>query len=374
MLPQYRLAIYERLAKAEDIDLTVYYSREPKYYSLKTVDPGDRFPHQRIEMKTIRVGNQELLFQPEIKNMIAGGRHDVVILSANPRLLSNFPALYAARRKRIGTVWWSLGLMANQSPVTIAIRRWLMHIPDAIALYTTDERDYFVRKGVPSEKVFVAQNTIDVTAEKHAAETWTAYGAESFLAEQGLSSKTLFLFCARLRQIKRVDLILRAMSMLRKDRPDIHLVVIGEGELQAELKELASQLKLDGSISWLGSVYEAQKLAPWYLASKALVIPTGIGLAAFQSFAYGLPCITTANRHKQSPEATALMDGYNCLMFEDENIRDIAEKMRLVASDGHLQQRLSRNARRTMDEEYTVDKMIEGFVQAIHYAKACASR
>jgi glycosyltransferase involved in cell wall biosynthesis len=368
VLPHYRLPIMEELAKRPEIDLTVLYSKEPSWYSLKTVNPNGRFKSELIEMRAWRLGNQEILYQPDASRLIKSGRFDVVILPGNPRLLSNFPALWAANKQRVGVVWWSLGLMANQSPVTIAIRRWLMHIPDAVVLYTTDERDYFVSRGVPPEKVFIAQNTIDVTAERSAANAWNADLIDDFLAENGLSGKTLFLFCARLRKIKRVDLLLRAMSILLRDRPDIHLVIIGEGELEVELKELAGQLRLDGSISWLGSIYEPQRLAPWYLSSKALVIPTGIGLAAFQSFAYGLPCITTSNRHKQSPEASALLDGYNCLMFEDESIGDMAEKMRLLASDKDLQQRLSVNARRTMEEEYTVERMVDGFVQAIQYA------
>ena len=373
VLPSYRLAIMEELAKQPGIDLMVYYSTEPKYYSLKTVDPGDRFPHQRIEMKAWRLGGQEILYQPLTKAIIESGKHDVVVLSANPRLLSNFPALYTARRKRIGIVWWSLGLMANQSPVTIAIRRWLMRMPDAVVLYTKDERDYFVGRGVPPEKVFVAQNTIDVTAEENAAKAWSADLVNEFLAEHGLSGKTPFLFCARLRKVKRVDLLLRAMSILLRDRPDIHLIIVGAGESEVDMKGLARQLGLDGSISWLGSIYEPERLAPWYLSAKALVIPTGIGLAAFQSFAYGLPCITTANRRKQSPEATALRDGYNCLMFDDESIADLVEKMRLLADNAELQRTLSLNARRTVEEEYTVDRMVDGFVQAIHYAKDCVS-
>lgn len=367
VLPHYRLPIMERLAQRPEIDLTVLYSKEPSYYSLKSVDPDERFKSELIEMRAWRFGTQEILYQPDTSRLIKSNRFDVAILPGNPRLLSNFQALHIAKQRKIGILWWSLGIMANQYRLALAIRRWLMRIPDAVILYTNNEKEYFVNRGVPAEKVFVAQNTIDVTAEMKAAATWSTAQVNQFLAYHGLCDKTIFLFCARLRHVKRIDLLLRAMSILRQDRSDIHLVIIGEGESEAELKALATQLRLNRGITWLGSIYEPGKLAPWFLSSKALVIPTGIGLAAFQSFAYGLPCITTSNRHKQSPEAAALRNEYNCLTFEDEDIIDLADKMRLLASDIKLHHTLSVNARRTMEEEYTVDKMVDGFCEAIQY-------
>ena len=333
------------------------------------------FPSQEIPMKAFRLGRQELLFQPQIKRIVASKRHDVVILTGNPRVLSNFPALWQASRKGVATVWWSLGIMANQSPVTIAIRRWLMRIPDAVVLYTKDERDYFVGRSVPPEKVFVAQNTIDVSAQREASVQWFSERLREFISEAGLAGKKILLFCARLKKIKRIDLLLRALSKVLTAHPDAYLVIIGGGPEEDALKSLSRDLQIEPHVRWLGPVYGPEQLAPWYLSSMALVIPSAIGLAMFQGFGFGLPCITTEDRKKQSPEATGLKDGYNCLLYKDEDVQDLATKMGLLIEDKELRGRLSANAKHTVDEDYTPEKMVNGFREAIAFAyNACQRR
>jgi len=374
VLPHYRIPIFERLANVADIDLTVYYSREPRHFSLRTVDPQDLFSNRRIALRTFRFCGQDVYLQPELRRVVASGKHEVVVLYANPRLLSTFPALLAARKRKVGVVWWSMGVSPNQSSVTLAIRLWLMHIPDAILLYTKDERDYFVSKGLPQERVFVAQNTICVKAETEAAKKWSKDKLERFVIERGLEGKRLFLFCGRLRERKGIELLLEAFKLLLSEDPRYHLCMIGPGDSQRRFSELSQQKGIGSAITWLGPIYDSNKLAPWFLVSRALVVPRAIGLASFHGFAYGLPCITSDERCYQTPEATGLLDEFNCLLFRDGNVTDLVEKMKMIDENDELFANLSLNAKRTMDEEYTVDKMVNGFCEAIRYAKACVSR
>jgi len=368
VLPQYRLAIYEQLAKRPEIDLTVYYSKEPSYYSLKTVDPEGRFKSELIEMRAWRFGKQEFLYQPDASRLIKSGRFDVVILPGNPRLLSNFPVLLAAKKRKIGVVWWSLGIMPMQSRVTLYARRILMSIPDALVFYTQDEKDFFVSHGIPAEKVFVAQNTVCVKDEKEAAARWTDDDLVAFARKNGFYGRKTFLFCGLLREKKRIDWLFSAFRDVLAKGYKYHLFVIGPDPTGGKYADLASEMGLDGAVRFLGPIHSAEELAPWFLSAKALVVPRAIGLAALHGFAFGLPCITSCDRRYQTPEAAALKDGYNSLLSVDGSIYDLAAKIIELAENDALHARLCENARRTMEEEYTVDKMVDGFVKAIHYA------
>lgn len=373
MLPHYRLPIMEALSKEKDIDLTVLYSKEPPWYSLKTVDPDGMFPSEVIERKSWRFGKQEFLYHTDATRLIASGKFDVVILPANPRLLSNFPALRACKKHGIGVVWWSLGIMPKQSKVTLAIRRMLMKIPESIVLYTNDERDYFVSKGLPPEKVFVAQNTISVESERQAAMKWSDQRIAKFQVENGIQNKNLFLFCGQLREKKRVDWLLTAFAEVLKSDSDCHLCIIGSGESQEGLSLLSSELGIKRDVTFTGAIYDSIELAPWFISARALVVPRAIGLASFHGFAYGVPCITSADLRHQTPEANALVDNYNCLLYLDGDIGDLAKKMTLIACDGKLYKQLLGNACKTMNEKFTTQKMVDGFCQAIRYAKKCVS-
>lgn len=366
VLPHYRVPIYERLSQEEGIGLTVFYSKEPPYYSLKSVDPGERFNNKRIPMRAVRIGNQEILFQPDLKRLVS--KFDVVIFSANPRLLSNYPALYQARRKGVGIVWWTLGIMPRQSPTALAIKTRLMRFPDSVVVYTEREKEVFVSKGISSSKIFVAQNTMDVSSQLALAEQWTPSRVEEFRGTHGLTNKHVFLFCSQLRSKKRIDLLLEAFALLQKKRTDVHLVIIGGGEAESLMKAHAARLGVGDCISWLGPIYDPQDLAPWYMSAIAHVVPHAIGLAAYQSFAFGLPCITTADRSKQTPECVGLEDGYNSLLHEAENAEDIASKMECLISDERLRQKLATNAKRTMTEVYTTDRMVAGLLDAVRFS------
>lgn len=368
ILPHYRLAVFERLARMPGIQLMVYYSKEPSYSSLKTIDPQDRFPNRRIEMKAWKWAGQEVLFQPEARDIVNRQEHDVVILSGNLRLLSNLLALVAARRRRIGVVWWTMGRQPSQSRMSMRIGMWLTALCDAVLAYTHDERAFFTEKGIPGQKVFVAQNTIDLTAERNAAEQWSATRIQEFVQERGLQGKNVFFFCGQLRPRKQIELLFEALRMLRVHDPDYHLVIAGGSPAEPRLRELAHASGIGDAITWLGPLYDPDELAPWFLMSRALVVPRAIGLAALHGCAYGLPCITTADRRHQTPEVAALRQGYNCCLFHDGDAQDLAEKMRLLAQDDRLQKELGRNARTTIEQEYTLERMVEGFVQAASYA------
>jgi len=373
VLPHYRLSVFAKLAQTNDLDLTVYYSDKPPYWGMKTVEPHDLFPTRKVGIKAIKLGRHEFLYQEGITEIVSKGLHDVIVLNSNPRLLSNFPAIYVARRRKIGVVWWGLGLMPNQSAVTLAVRRWLMRIPDAVALYTKRGRDYFVAHGVPPEKVFVAQNSIDVSDCLAESSLWNEQRLLHFQSTNGIAGRKVLLYCARLKKWKRLDLLLVALGALVKDDPSYFLVVIGDGKCKDEFQRFAHKLGLNRNILWLGSIYEQSKLAPWFLSAKALVNPEVLGLTVFHSFAYGLPCVTCDSSRHQAPEAEAVRHEWNGLLFKQGNIEDLKACIKRICTDEALLSRLRKNAKTTVVEEYSVEKMVDGFVQAIFYAAQRAS-
>jgi glycosyltransferase involved in cell wall biosynthesis len=59
-------------------------------------------------------------------------------------------------------------------------------------------------------------------------------------------------FVGRLHPQKGVDVFLHAAARVHERRPDCRFVVVGTGEIEAELRVLATQLGLDGVLRWVG--------------------------------------------------------------------------------------------------------------------------
>lgn len=124
---------------------------------------------------------------------------------------------------------------------------------------------------------------IAAAADHHAAEaTRHARGGRFALA------------VGRLVYYKGFDVLIRAATAL----PDLRLVIIGEGPMQAELQRLIETLGLRGRVTLLGGV-DAAALAAHYAAADLFVLPSThrsetFALVQVEAMAAGLPVINTS--------------------------------------------------------------------------------
>ncbi len=93
-----------------------------------------------------------------------------------------------------------------------------------------------------------------------------------------------------------LDALVLAVDHLRRDVPDVLLVVGGDGPLRDELAALVAARGLGEHVRFLGFVPEAA-LPRWYAAADAVVLPTreleGFGLVMVEALACGTPVLGT---------------------------------------------------------------------------------
>lgn len=98
---------------------------------------------------------------------------------------------------------------------------------------------------------------------------------------------------ARLSGEKGIPRLLRAYELLAKDRPDVRLVLAGDGPLKADIEKREADLVAAGKIIFLGHV---EDVAPVLQASDVYVLPSdseGFGIALLEAMATGLVCVST---------------------------------------------------------------------------------
>lgn len=102
-----------------------------------------------------------------------------------------------------------------------------------------------------------------------------------------------WMFCGRLAPQKGLDLLLEALALT--GRPDIRLMVVGEGPDEAALRADCHRLGLADRVSFLGRLSHPETLEAMGQA-YALVLPSryeGLSNAALEALALGLPVIST---------------------------------------------------------------------------------
>jgi glycosyltransferase involved in cell wall biosynthesis len=115
--------------------------------------------------------------------------------------------------------------------------------------------------------------------------------------ELGLGADALLVgILGRLAPIKRHDVFLLAAARIAANRPEVHFVVIGEGELLAEMRGLADALGIGERVHFLG--WRAHRELPALLTDLDVLANTsdneGMPVSLIEALASGVPVVATA--------------------------------------------------------------------------------
>jgi glycosyltransferase involved in cell wall biosynthesis len=223
-------------------------------------------------------------------------------------------------RSYLGTIGGSFGRM---------IERLTMRLPDGIVAISQKTRIDLIKRGkVRSERIDVIPVGIDL---------------ERIVKIAPARESTDVLFAGRLIHEKRVDLLLNAIAVAKKEIPTITCAIIGDGPERGLLEHLAVKLGVEENVSFTGFV-DQDGLTAYMKASKVFVLPSireGFGLVIVEANACGLPVISI--RHDMSAVRELVEDGVNGFLVNDISSREIAEAITKLVTDEALRERLAEN-------------------------------
>jgi glycosyltransferase involved in cell wall biosynthesis len=323
-------------------DVTVLHSGNP------SVGPADRYSERVIPVR--RFGPFYLQDVLEVRRVAAG--FDAVVSMFDLR----WPAFILPALARLSGRLILHGHRYSGKPLADFARDICMRRADVLLMYGDEEVEMMVSRGIDPAKIIVAPNTIEVS--NHA----------DFSHEE----KTSLLFVGRLQERKRLEFALAVFARLQGSiDPRIVFDIVGSGESEAALRDLAARLGIAGKVRFHGRIVDDQVLARLFMHALAYVSPGPVGLGVLHSFAYGVPVITLRNgRH--GPEFLNLIDGVNSSVAADEPAFE--EALRRLCTNRAFSQQLGKNAYCRYAKERTLERMVEGFRNAIEGGAAAASR
>jgi glycosyltransferase involved in cell wall biosynthesis len=158
--------------------------------------------------------------------------------------------------------------------------------------------------------------------------------------ELGLNDTTLC-YAGRLGVEKSIDVVFRAIALVRERLPSIELVLAGHGAHERALHNLAFELDITQNVRFLGTLEKA-KLAMVLQASDIFVTMSTSetqGMAMLQAMACGLPAIGA--RSRALPEFIDVDTG---ITVEPEDHVGLAESIIQLLTDDERRRRLGRQA------------------------------
>jgi L-malate glycosyltransferase len=128
---------------------------------------------------------------------------------------------------------------------------------------------------------------------------------------------------------KRIDWLIEAVSLAAKEGLDVHLNVVGEGNLLAELQKKAAAMNLSDRVIFMGLVQRRQ-MPDVYRANDIFVMASqheGMSNAMLEAIASGLPIITTAC------EGVDELIGDNGVLVNYPDLQDFVSAIKTIVLD-----------------------------------------
>jgi glycosyltransferase involved in cell wall biosynthesis len=241
---------------------------------------------------------------------------------------------------------------------------------DYILVYTDQEAKQLRTHGFGRKRVIGMNNGLDQQEIDRVSGHWGERALEEWRRQRGLDGHVQVLSCARLEPKNEFDLWLTAMPAVMSRHPSLLWCVIGDGRERAALERRARELGVADHVRWLGAVTDEAELAPWFLTSRLLVHPAGIGLTLLHAFGYGLPVVTHDEPAAHNPEIAAFLPGETGLAYRRGDAASLADAVSRCLEDDVARHRMGERERRIAREEYNVDVMAERWARMTTEAAA----
>lgn len=187
------------------------------------------------------------------------------ILHAHSPVLNALAALSAARRLGLPLVYevrafWedaavSHGATAQGSlryRASRALETWALRRSEAVVAICEGVRRDMLARGVPAGRVAIVGNGVDADEFPFAAE------ADPELRRAlGLDGRIVLGFLGSFYAYEGLDLLLAALPAVLRARPEVAVLLVGGGQVEAALKEQARRLGVEAAVRFAGRVPHA---------------------------------------------------------------------------------------------------------------------
>lgn len=225
------------------------------------------------------------------------------------------------RRKRI--YFWCHGMYGKESKIELLLWKLpLMRLADGIFVYGDYSRNLLLKNGINPKKVYVIHNSL---AYEEQLIIRNSISTSCIYQEHFGNNAPVLVMIGRLNLRKHLNMLIEAISILRKRKSLYNVVLIGEGEDKEKLVALSKKLGIEDQVWFYGACYDERQNAELIYNSDLCVVPGDIGLTAIHSLMFGTPVITHNHFPNQGPEFEAIKPGVTGEFFEHGSTENLAK-------------------------------------------------
>ncbi len=314
-------------------------------------DLGERVAVQRlVSLRVPSSTGQSRLVVPTLRRWRALSAFNPDVIHSHTFLGLGLEALNASRRlglPLVGTNHWAVSGFSLYAPVArdaVARRGWRMVVGyynrcDWVSAPSHATLDEMRAHGFRAPGAVIS-NPIDTECFRPPAP-----GERTDLKAKHRLSDATILFAGRLAREKRIEVLLRALAILRCHIPQAELVLAGHGTARSSLETLARELGLSRHVRFTGTL-DHGTLAELCRAADVLALAStseSQSMVLLQAMSAGLPCVGA--RHGPLVDVITPSVG---LLAEPEQPRSFADCLAHLLGDPGLRAAMGMRAARAV--------------------------
>lgn len=296
---------------------------------LTKLNPGQALPFYLAMRRSIFAD------KPDILHI----RHPVHLQLAGALLKKEFgtPLVLEAHRLLSRTEFEAKRITAPQFNFYYRVETKLLKTADLIVSISEKNKAELIAEGLAEEKIIVIPNAVDTTVF-HAG-----IGCKDVL--DTYKGKRLLIYFGYMRENEGLETLIGAMKYVK--RTDVHLLMVGWGNIQEKLIQMAKKGGVGDKVTFTGAV-PLETMLKLISAAEIFVYPRKnisyhsnfIGLKFYEAAACGKPIITA-----DVGIAAQEIQRYGCgILFEPDNPCALAKSIEVLLRDAGNLRYYSKNA------------------------------
>ncbi len=246
---------------------------------------------------------------------------------AKPYCLVKRIPLVATWHEVWGLKYWRDYLGFFKGTIAAGIEKIATYLPNRFVLVSDHTKEKLLIAGVSEDKMSVIHNGIDFDVIENIKASENSFD---------------ILYAGRLLKHKNVDVLINAISIVKKTIPDVRVGIIGKGVEKLKLKALVSKVGVSKNVHFLGFVDDVYS---YMKSSKIFVLPStreGFGMVVAESHGCGTPAIVIEHPHNASAKLVVHDENGYVVKLKSE---DIAERLLHLLENKDVLARMGKNAK-----------------------------
>jgi len=367
VLPDYRTPVYKELSKRNDIFFKAYFGKGTTSGAYSNANNFEGINYSKLFTVKVPLGkNLYRVWHPTLFFYLVRDDIDIIITEGTPNMFNNISSYIYAKIFKKKFITYEAADIQRKSiyrKLLFPVEYFIYKYADAFITYNSAADRALIKRGIPRDKIFRSQNTVDISKHKRHAEAYLKIIAQE-KRELTLGDHFIINYTGAIERRKKIEILLKAYKILFEKEYKVSLFIVGDGPDFVYYNELAKKMSLEKIFFWGRKIDDVYK---YFLLSDICVLPGQGGLLINDAFTFGKPIIATEEAVAGGDSVYDYIEnGINGYVISQNSVDELVVTLEKIITNKELYTQLCQGSSES-SKKFSISAMVDGIEDAIQY-------